>query len=251
MNKTTKKYTIINYKGGTGKTCILVNIAHYLSKKGFKVLIVDTDPQGSTSYHLGIKASNTLYDVITNKKPIEKCITKARKNLDIIISNERLFPAEIYMHQQRNREKILIDRLKKLNGKYDYILLDCSPSINLMNQNALLYSTNVLIPVSMEYMSLVGVKQLINNIHLLNKTFKKTIKVSKIIPTFYDKHRKKSKSVLQSLERVFEEFLSTPIRSSIAISEAAGFGKTIFEFDPKSKAANDFKKLSEEVINHE
>jgi chromosome partitioning protein len=248
VNKETKKYTVLNYKGGTGKTCILVNIAHYLAKKGFKILIVDTDPQGSTSYHLGINSPNTLYDVITNTKNINECIISARKNLDIIISNERLFPAEIYMHQQKNRENILSDRLKKIDGQYDYILLDCSPSINLMNQNALLFSKNVMIPVSMEYMSLVGIKQLIKNIQLLNKTFNDSIKVSKIIPTFYDKNRKKSKSVLKSLDRVFSEFLTTPIRTNISISEAAGFGQTIFEFDPKSKAADDFKKLSEEVI---
>ena len=100
-------------------------------------------------------------------------------------------------------------------------------------------------------MSLVGIKQLINNIKLLNKVFDSSIRVSKIIPTFYNIRNKKSKHVLNSLERIFEAYLSTPIRSNIAISEAAGFGQTIYEFDPKGNAVNDFNKLTEEVINYE
>ena len=175
----------------------------------------------------------------------------ARENLDVILSNERLFPADHYMHEQKDREHILSNRLSPLNGNYDYIFLDCSPSINLMNQNALLYTNQVLVPVSMEYMSLAGTKQLINNITLLNKCFNSSIKVSKIIPTFYNIRNKKSKHVLDSLQRIFEVFLSTPIRSSISISEAAGFGQTIYEFEPKGNAVDDFNKLTEEVINYE
>ena len=133
MTKTTKRFSVLNYKGGTGKTCTLVNLAHALSLNNFKVLIIDTDPQGSTSYHLGIQTTNTLYDVITESKPIEDCIISARENLDIIISNERLFPADHYMHKQNNREHILNTRLQSLNEKYDYIFLDCSP-INKFNE---------------------------------------------------------------------------------------------------------------------
>jgi len=246
-----KKFCVINYKGGTGKTCTLINIAYAISKKGLKVLIVDTDPQGSTSYHLGVTPKKTLYDIITKKHLPQECIYKARENLDLIASNEHLFPAETYMHKQKNRETILKERLSDLFNNYDYIFIDCSPSINLMNQNVLLCAENLLIPVSMDYMTLLGVKQLINNTKLLNKHFKTSIKVSKIIPTFYNKHNNKTKHVHDSLEKIFSEYISSPIRANVTISEAAGQGKTIYEFAPASSAADDFDKLTEEVLNYE
>ena len=246
-----KLFCIINYKGGTGKTCTIVNIAHGISKKGFKVLIIDTDPQGSTSYHFGIKPKKTLYDIITKKASPEECIVNARENLDLIGANEHLFPADHYMHKQKDRELILKKSLNNLRAHYDYILMDCSPSINLMNQNALLFAENLLIPVSMEYMTLVGIKQLINNTKLLNKNFKSEIKISKIIPTFFNNRNKKTKHVYSSLERVFSKYLSHPIRVNVAISEAAGHGKTIFEFDPTGLASEDYNKLTEEVLNYE
>lgn len=246
-----KSFCVINYKGGTGKTCTLVNVAHAISQKGFKVLVVDTDPQGSTSYHLGITPTKTLFDIITNRATPNECVHSARKNLDLIAANEHLFPAEHYMHNQKNRELILKTKLSPLFNQYDYVFIDCSPSINLMNQNALLCAENLLIPVSMDYMTLLGVKQLINNTKLLNKTFNSSIKVSKIIPTFYNSHNNKTKHVHDSLERIFSEYISSPIRANVTISEAAGQGKTIYEFAPTSSAANDFNKLTEEVLNYE
>ena len=155
------------------------------------------------------------------------------------------------MHKQKNRENILKERLTPVFEKYDYVFIDCSPSINLMNQNVLLCAENLLIPVSMDYMTLLGVKQLINNTKLLNKNFKSSIKVSKIIPTFYNSHNNKTKHVHDSLERIFSEYISSPIRANVTISEAAGQGKTIYEFAPTSSAANDFDKLTEEVLNYE
>ena len=246
-----KVFSVINYKGGTGKTCTLVNISYALSKKDKKVLIIDTDPQGSVSYHFGIKPKKTLYEVIVNNESAELCITNARENIDIIASNERLFPAESHMHQQPNREFILKSKISHLFQNYDYVFVDCAPSINLMNQNALICAPNLLVPVSMDYMTLLGVKQLINNAKLLNKHFDARIKVSKIIPTFYNNHNKKTKHVHESLEKTFSKEISTPIRTNVSISEAAGYGKSIFEYAPHSSAADDFNKLTEEVQNYE
>ncbi|MEK9726751.1 MAG: ParA family protein [Candidatus Margulisiibacteriota bacterium] len=244
-------YCIINYKGGTGKTCTLVNIAFAMSLKGKKVLVIDTDPQGSISYHFGIKPKQTLYDIIVKNEPVENCIIQARKNIDLIASDEHLFPAENFMHKQPNRELILKSKVSHVFNNYDIVLVDCSPSINLMNQNALLCAPNLLIPVSMEYMTLLGVKQLINNAKLLNKHFNATIKVSKIIPTFYNSHNKKTKHVYESLEKVFSKELTIPIRTNVSISEAAGHGQSVFEYAPASAAADDFNKLTEEVLNYE
>jgi chromosome partitioning protein len=249
MTNSAKLFCVINYKGGTGKTCTLVNVAHKISQSGYRVLIIDTDPQGSVSYHLGISnPKKTLYNAILNPDTLSSCITTARHNLDVLPSNEHLFAADHYMHQQTNRETLLSNYLAPLKPHYDYIFIDCAPSINLMNQNAMLFSQNILIPVSMDYMTLLGVKQLINNITLLNKNFKSTIKVSKIIPTFYNGRNNKTKQVYNSLNRVFSDNISTPIRVNITISEAAGKGKTIWEHLSSGSAHDDYENLTKEVL---
>jgi len=245
-----RKLSILNYKGGTGKTSTVVNLAYALALRGKKVLIIDTDPQGSAGYHLGIqKPVKSLYDLLVNGAPVTECIIRARQNLDILCGNERIFPAELHMSKLPHREFYLSKRLENLEG-YDYVLLDCAPSMSLMNQNCLLYSQEILVPVSMEYLSLVGVKQLLKNIKLLNKLFTRTITVSKVIPTFFDIRNKKSRDIVDSLKRVFPGLLSSPIRSSVALSEAPGVRKTIFEYAPQSKGAEDYLRLADEVLGH-
>ncbi len=248
MNKQKNTFAVINYKGGTGKTCTLVNLAYSISQRGNKVLIVDTDPQGSISYHLGLKPIASLYDIIVKNKPAMACITVARDNLDVIASNERLYPVELFMHQQKNKEQIIRDRLTSIVSNYDYVFIDCTPTMTLMNQNVLLFAEQVLVPVSMEYMTLLGVKQLIGNIKLLNKSFKKNIKITKVIPTFFNAHNKKTKNVYQSLSRVFSNYIAHPIRTNISISEASGQGKTIYEYNTTCQSIDDFNKLTEEML---
>ena len=245
-----RKLSIINYKGGTGKTSTVVNMGHALALRGKKVLIIDTDPQGSSGYHLGIQSpEKTLYDMLINNEPLKNCIISARMNLDIICGNERLFPAEIHLAKLPKREFILSERLALLEG-YDFVLLDCAPSMSLLNQNGFLYTQEVMVPVSMEYLSLVGVKQLLKNIKLLNKLFTRMITVSKVIPTFFDIRNKKSRDIIDSLKRVFPGLLSSPIRCSVALSEAPGYRKTIFEYAPQSKGAEDYLRLADEVMSH-
>ena len=242
-------YAVINYKGGTGKTCTLVNLAYSLSKKNKRVLIIDTDPQGSVSYHLKLKPSKTLFDVIVKKTDPRDCITNARKNLDVIASNERLYPVDLYMHQQPNKEFIFRSSLSKISQEYDYVFLDCAPSMTLINQNVLLFSKQLLVPVSMEYMTLLGVKQLINNVKLLNKSFNETIRIIKIIPTFFNSHNKKTQNVYNSVSRVFSNYIAHPIRTNISISEASGQGQTVYEYNTNNcQSIEDFNKLTEEVL---
>jgi chromosome partitioning protein len=244
-----KKFCIVNYKGGTGKTSTVVNMAHGMALMGKKVLLIDTDPQGSATIYLGLKPEKTLFDVLIKKEPIKDCIVTARENLDIICANEHLFPAEVRMSQVKGRELILSRALANLKG-YDYVFVDCAPSMNVMNQNAILYSDTVLVPVSMEYLSLVGVKQLLKNIQIVNKIFGRDVRINKVIPTFYDKRNKKSADILESLNRVFPKVVSTPIRMSVSLSEAPGFRQTIFEYDPNSKGAEDYNKLINEVLGN-
>jgi chromosome partitioning protein len=245
------QFCMINYKGGTGKTCTLVNLAYGMSLKNYRILIIDTDPQGSISYHFGLKPIRTLYDVIVGNQSPQACITPARTNIDVIASGERLYPAEHHMHLQPNREFILKNALESIMATYDYTFIDCSPSINLINQNAILCAPNLLIPVSMDYMTLLGVKQLITNAKLLNKYVARGIRVAKIIPTFYNIQNRKTKNVFESLENVFPGEISSPIRANVSVSEAAGAGKTLMEYAPLSSAVDDFNKLIEEVLQYE
>ena len=165
-----KRFAVVNYKGGTGKTTTVVNLAHALTLKGFKVLIIDTDPQGSAGYYFGLSPQKTLYNVLIEKESISDCVVNVRHFLDIICSNERLFPAELKMGAMKERELVLKSQLATLSG-YDYVFLDCAPSMNLLNQNALLFADEVILPVSMEYLSLIGVKQLLKNIKIINRIF--------------------------------------------------------------------------------
>ncbi len=243
----TIKYSVMNYKGGTGKTTVSVNLAHALALEGKKVLLVDTDSQGSVAHALGLKPRYTLYDLLMGGHPLAACTVQARPNLDVVCSNERIFAAEMALSQHKGRELILSKRLNNVD-QYDYVLIDCPPSMNLLNQNSLLFARNILLPVSMQYMSLVGIKQLLNNIKIVNRLFRSDIGVRRVIPTFFSETYDKSKDIIGSLERVFPGRVSTPIRAVDALSEAPGAHQTIFEFDPSSISVQDFKKLMEEVL---
>jgi chromosome partitioning protein len=246
----TKRIAVVNYKGGTGKTSTVVNLAHGLTLLGKKVLIVDIDPQGSSGYYLGIDPEVTLYEALLRLQPIERCIIPARPNLDIICSNERVFAAELKLATQPGREVVLAQLLKNITA-YDYIIIDCPPSMNLLNQNALTFADEIIVPVAMEFLSLVGIRQLLKNIQMVNKMLGRSIAVSKVVPTFFDPRNQKTKQIMESLERVFPGRLTSPIRTNVALSEAPGYRQTIFEFDPKSKGAEDYLKLSREVYGHD
>jgi chromosome partitioning protein len=239
--------SVINYKGGTGKTSTVVHLAHGLALQGYRILIVDVDPQGSAGHHLGVNVKRSLYDLITKKEPLSNCIVNARKNLDIICANEYLFPAEMYMTRLKGRELILTKRMMPLKG-YDFVFLDCAPSMSLLNQNALLYSDELIVPVSMEYFSLVGVKQLLKNIDIVNNLFKTNVTIKMVVPTFFDKRNKKSKDIVKSIRRVFHKKVATPIRVSVSLSEAPGVKKTVFEYASKSTGAQDYTNLVKEVL---
>ena len=223
-------------------------MAHGLSLRGYKVLIIDVDPQSASSYHLGVKPKIGLFELLMGDYTYQECITPARKNLHIIGASERLFTAEIKMAKLKHKEHLLSKRLANLQG-YDFVFVDCGPSINILNQNALLFSNKIILPVSMEYFSLIGVRQLLNNIKILNRIFKRRLQVFRVVPTFFDVRTVKSREILKSLSRVFLERVTGPIRHSVDLSEAPGRHLSIFEYAPDSKASEDYLNLILEVTN--
>ncbi len=239
---------IMNYKGGTGKTTVAVNFAHGLALAGKSVLLVDTDPQGSVGYYLGLEPKRTLYDLLMEGASVADCIVNARPGLDVICANERLFPAEMRLAQTKNREMALSRALSGVTD-YDFIIVDTPPSMNLMNQNSLLFCRDIYLPVSMEYLALVGVKQLLMNVKMINRMFGNRVRIGKVIPTFFDRRLSKSFDILESLNRAFPTLVTTPVRACVSISESAGRQQTVFEGDGVGVAIEDFRKLVEEELN--
>ncbi len=242
-----RKIACINYKGGAGKTTLVVNLADTLVRlHQQKVLIIDTDPQGSVGHLLGITPKKTIYDVLIENEPVEACIESARPGLDILGANERLFPVEIAMSQIKKKEYVFLDRFSTLSA-YDYVFLDCAPSFNILNQNALIYTNEVMIPVPMEYLGLYGLRQLLYNVDVIGRMLDKDIRVSYIVPTFYQQRRRKTKTIMESLNRVFPQKITNPIHLQSAVSECSGFGQTLFEYAPFSVSNADFKRIAESV----
>jgi len=235
-----RKIAILNFKGGTGKTTTAVNLSYALSLKNYKILIIDCDPQGAIGSWLGLNPENTLYNLLTDKARLEDCIYPARSKLDIIASNKYLARIEFKLTKEKEIEKAFSKRLKTLKG-YDFIFLDCPPSFSILNLNALEYAEEIFLPVSMDYLALRGVKQVID-------LLPKNIKLTKIIPTFYDQRTRKSKEILEDLKKFFKNKVTKPIRINVRLSECSSFHKTIFEYDPKSRGSIDYKSLAEEII---
>jgi len=244
----TKRLGIMNYKGGMGKTSLVVHLAMGLVLNGKRVLIVDMDPQGSVKAMLGVKAPSGTYELLLGAQPFSQCITPVRDGLDIIASDERLFPASMQMVGFPNREFVLHKRLEAVIN-YDYILIDSGPSFDLLAQNAMVASQRLMVPISMDFMSIVGAKQLLKNVKIINRLFDQTIDVQHVVPTFYMQRQLKTAKVMASIETLFgTECVRNPIRSCADVSNAAGLGKTVFEYKPKSRVIPDYNQLVKTVM---
>ncbi|MBA7491879.1 Sporulation initiation inhibitor protein Soj [subsurface metagenome] len=236
-----RKIAILNFKGGTGKTTTAVNLSHALALKRQSVLVVDCDPQGSIASCLGINPKNTFFDLLTGKVELQDCLYHARERLDIIPSDKKLALIEVRLIKESDMEKAFQKKLGSLEN-YDFIFLDCPPSMSILNLNALEYAEEVFMPVSMDYLSLRGVKQVVESLP-------EDIEITKIIPTLYDQRTRKSKEILKDLQEFFKNKVTTPIRINVRLSECSSFHKTIFEYDPHSRGAQDYQKLVKEIMS--
>lgn len=243
-----RKMAIFNHKGGTGKTTTSVSIAAGLAMRGYKVLLVDTDSQGNVGVSLGVKAEKTLYHTLVMGLRVQDVALKVRENFDVLPSNETLAAAELYLAGRQNRDRILKDRLAAAMNHYDVVLLDCSPSLSLLNQNALVFADGILVPVACDFLSLVGVRQVIKTVKNVNSLLHHPVQIHGVLPTFYDARARICRDAWGTMKEHFGERCFQPIRSTTRIKEAPAQGKTIFEHAPKSDAALDYQRVVDRLI---
>ena len=243
-----KKLAIFNHKGGTGKTTTSISIAAGLALKGLKVLLVDTDSQGNVGVSLGVKAERTLYHVLVMGLKPQDVAVKVRENLDLLPSNETLAAAELYLAGRQNRDRILQDRLASAAAHYDVIILDCSPSLSLLNQNALVFAEGILVPVACDFLSLVGVRQVIKTVKNVNALLHHPVQIYGVLPTFYDARARICRDAWGTMKEHFGDRCFQPVRATTKIKEAPAQGKTIFEYAPDSHAAADYQRVVDRLI---
>lgn len=241
---------VLNQKGGVGKTTTAINLASYLSKSGAKILVVDADPQGNTTSGFGLDKqalSATLYDVLFSKAAANQAILPAgKRNLSLLPSNARLANAEVDMVPLPQREFCMRKALQDLD--YDFVLIDCPPSLGLLTVNALTAATDVLIPVQAEYYALEGLGQLLTVVEQVKQALNPNLNILGVVVTLYDKRTSLSEQVKNELVRYFgDKVFNTTIPRNIRLAEAPSFGKTIDEHDKWSKGARAYKSLAKEV----
>ena len=247
--------SIANQKGGVGKTTTAVNLSAILAKKGKKEIIIDADPQGNASSGVGLEkvTSNSLYDVLINDMKIDDTLQQTSiKNLNVCPSNMDLAGAEVELVSQMSREQRLKEKVDEIKEDYDYIIVDCPPSLGLITLNAFTASDSVLIPVQCEYFALEGLGQLLNTVNLVKKHLNKELEIEGAVLTMYDIRTNLSNQVVKEVKRYFgDKVYKTVIPRNIKLSEAPSYGLPITLYDEKSKGARAYEKLAREVLKNE
>jgi chromosome partitioning protein len=243
------RLAVFNHKGGTGKTTTSVNLAAGLAARGLRVLLVDTDSQGNVGVSFGVRAEKNLYHVLVMGVRANDAAVKVRPNLDLLASNETLAAAELYLAGRQNRDRVLRDRLAVTFDEYDVIVLDCSPSLSLLNQNALVVADGIIVPVACDFLSLVGVRQVIKTVKNVNSLLHHPVQIHAVLPTFYDARARICRDAVDALREHFGDRLLSPIRQATRLKEAPAQSKTIFEFAPESHAAEDYRQVVDWLID--
>lgn len=255
-DKMVKIIAITNQKGGVGKTTSTVNLAACLASLDRKVLVVDADPQGNATSGYGFDKRDIkqcIYDLLINDVPADKVILHTDyKNLDILPSTIQLAGAEIDLVSLMNREGRLRKALDKVKHNYDYILIDCQPSLGLLTLNALVAATSVIIPIQCEFYALEGVTMLMNTIQLVQRNLNPALKLEGVVMTMYDGRTNLSNEVVGEVQKYFQtKMYKTIIPRNVRLSEAPSHGQPIIVYDPKSAGAQHYMNLAKEVIENE
>lgn len=243
------RIAVLNQKGGTGKTTTAVHLAAGLAELGYSVLLVDLDAQGHVATSLGAMTNHGVYQLMVENRDPRHCITQLRKRLHAIVGDERLANVELWLARMGDgAETVLRERLASLERAYDAVVIDCGPALSLLNINALTYSDHVLVPVSCDFLSLVGVKQMLRTLDRVNRTLQSRVDILGIVPTFYDRRNRISDEAVKTLKGYFRDKVLPPIRVNTRLKEAPQHKQTIFEYAPDSTGARDYHTLIEWVV---
>ena len=246
---------IANQKGGVGKTTTNINLCAFLAMEGYKVLTIDIDPQGNTTSGLGLDKRNlevSMYDVLTNNASLGQVIIKSEliPNLYIAPSTMELAGAEVEIIGIKDRETILLREISKIKDQYDFIFIDCPPSLGVLTINALTAVDSVLIPIQCEFYALEGVGQLINTIQLVKKSLNKSLDIEGVLMTMYDYRTNLSNEVYDEAKKFFnDKVYDATIARNIRLAEAPSFGLPIMLYDDKCKGAIAYKKFAKEFLS--
>jgi len=244
--------SVTNQKGGVGKTSTAINLSASIAAAEFKTLLIDIDPQANSTHGLGIyETENSIYEVLIGAEEVKDCIINTyMPNLDLLPSNIDLVGAEVEIVSFEGREKLLKESLQSIRNDYDYIVIDCPPSLSLLTLNSLTASDSVIIPVQCEYFALEGLGQLLNTINIVKKQLNPELEISGVLLTMYDKRLKLSNQVVEEVQKYFgDKVFNTIIHRNVRISEAPSHAKPVILYDAISTGAKNYISLAAEVIN--
>ena len=247
-----KIISIANQKGGVGKTTTTINLGTCLAKKGKKVLLIDADPQGNATSGLGAEkeVEFSTYDILVGDTELKQAIEQTGvKNLFVCPSNINLAGAEVELVSMMSREQRLKEKLDEVKDVFDYVLIDCPPSLGLITLNSFTASDSVLIPVQCEYYALEGLGQLLNTVNLVKKHLNKNLQIEGALLTMYDIRTNLSNQVVKEVKKYFDnKVYKTVIPRNVRLSEAPSYGMPITEYDPRSKGAKSYEKFTKEFL---
>jgi len=247
--------SIANQKGGVGKSTTAINLSAAIAEKNKRVLVIDSDPQGNTTSGLGVDKNaveKTIYDVYLGNDTINHCIVKTEyDNLELLPSNVNFAAAEIELIGVEKKEYILRNEVDYVKDNYDFIIIDCPPSLSLLTVNALASSDTVLVPVQCEYYALEGLSQLIHTINLVKERLNPSLEMEGVVFTMYDSRTNLSSQVVENVKENLEErIFDTLIPRNIRLAEAPSYGQPITTYEPKSAGAESYRNLAEEIIKN-